>query len=106
MSDVLAPREPEVQAQVVALYKSIGAHPYSTSVYRPGGAKIQAGIPDLIVLHPKLGVWFHEVKAPKGKQSDGQILFQTRCAQAGVVYVVGGVSEARAALELAGVLIP
>ena len=98
-------RERDVQADVVALYKSIGAHVYSTSVYRPGGAKIQAGIPDLIVLHPRLGVWFHEVKAKTGKQSDGQVLFQTRCAQANVVYVCGGVAEARTALELAGLVV-
>lgn len=97
-------RERDVQADVVALYKSIGAATYSTSVYRPGGAKIAAGIPDLIVLHPRLGVWFHEVKRPKGKQTDEQILFQTRCAQANVVYVVGGLEEARAALTLAGIL--
>ena len=97
-------RERDVQTDVVALYKSIGAATYSTSVYRPGGAKIAAGIPDLIVLHPRLGVWFHEVKRPKGKQTDEQILFQTRCAQANVVYVVGGLEEARAALTLAGIL--
>lgn len=100
----LAPRETEVQAAVTALYRSLGAHVYSTSVYRPGGGKIAAGIPDLIVILPKHGVWFHEVKTPKGKQTDGQLLFQTRCAQAGVVYVVGGPEEARAALEMAGVL--
>lgn len=98
-------RERDVQADVVALYKSLGAHVYSTSVYRPGGGKIQAGIPDLIVIHPRLGVWFHEVKRPKAKQSDEQILFQTRCAQANVVYIVGGVDEAKAALELAGLVV-
>lgn len=97
-------RERDVQADVVALYKSIGAATYSTSVYRPGGAKIAAGVPDLIVLHPKLGVWFHEVKRPKAKQTDEQLLFESRCAAANVVYIVGGVAEARHALELAGIL--
>lgn len=103
MTDLL--KEKDIQRDVVALYHAVGAHAYSTSVYRPGGARIDAGIPDLIVLHPKLGVWFHETKRPKSKQSDEQILFQTRCAQANVVYVLGGVEEARAALELAGLVV-
>lgn len=104
MSESLV-KERDVQADVVNLYRSLGAHTYSTSVYRPGGSRIEAGIPDLIVIWAGgRGTWFHEVKRPKSKQTDDQLLFAARCAQAGTVYVCGGVEEARHALELAGVL--
>lgn len=99
-------KEREIQSVVAELYRSVGAAVYSTSVYRPGGAKtLQGGIPDLIVLLPRrLGVLFHETKTAHGKQSDAQVIFESRCQQAGVAYVCGGVAEAQSALELAGLL--
>lgn len=102
----LAPRESSVQASVVALLKSVGVHVYQCSAYRAGGAHIEAGVPDLICLLPRgLGMFWFEVKAsPKSKQRDSQVLFQKRCEESGVRYYLGGLDEARAALQIAGIL--
>lgn len=97
-------RESQVQARVTDLFRSVGAFVYSTSQNRP--SRVAVGLPDLIVLLPRgLGVVFFETKAPKGKQSDSQVLFEARCAQSGTPYVCGGLEEARAALELAGLIL-
>ncbi len=97
------PREKDVQTRVARFYASCGCHVYSTSQYR--ASRMAIGIPDLYVVHPRIGGFWHEVKRPGGKQSDGQHLFQVEVEAAGVGYVLGGIDEAQAFLTARGLLL-
>ena len=98
------PLERDVKADCIALWEAAGCKVWDTSSRRESPIR-PAGFADLVVFMPRGGgVVFHEVKRPKGKQSDGQILFQATCLASNVVCIVGGLDEARAALTLAGIL--
>ena len=102
-----------VQAQVVKLYESVGCFVARTAQsYRRGSRREPgtAGIPDLYVFPPlrsewaraaraghaaiHAAPWFHESKAPAGRQRPEQVEWQIRCEARGVAYVMGGVREA------------
>jgi len=96
-------KESQVQAQVVALFKSVGAYVHPTSQYRK--SRIPPGLPDLIILLPRgKGVVFFEVKALFGKMSEEQLAFMGACEMAEEPYWCGGVEEARLCLRMAGLL--
>ena len=96
-------KESQVQAQVVALFKSVGAYVHPTSQYRK--SRIPPGLPDLIILLPrKKGIVLFEVKTGDGRMSEKQLEFAYRCEDAGVPYCVGGVEIAILVLRGAGLL--
>jgi hypothetical protein len=94
--------EAKIQRQVRRIYVAVGAHVYVTS--QPHRSHVTPGLPDLIVLHPRVGVWFHEVKTPTGKLRGGQQDFVEHCQQCRVHHVVGGVQDAYRFLWAQGVL--
>ena len=89
------------QRKVVRLYQTVGCQVWTTS--QPFRAALSPGIPDLIVFHRR-AMWFHETKAPKGKQSPEQLQFQRAADRCGVRYVLGGEAEAKKLLQAMGVL--
>lgn len=95
--------EKAVQLRTARVYSAIGAFVVWTSQYR--ASRVTPGLPDLIVLLPfGKGVLFHEVKAPGGRQSPAQKIFQQRCEMGGVRYVLGGADDAWHVLEETGVI--
>jgi len=97
MKPVTLERETDVQRDVRACYERFGCAVYSTSNTRR--TKNTPGFPDLWVMHLTRGAWFHETKARDGRQSPAQKLFEARCQQAGVDYILGGLSAALAHLR-------
>lgn len=89
--------EREIQNLVVKLYRRCGCKVYPTSQYRISRQAL--GLPDLYVVHPAAGDWWHEVKTPHGKQSKEQAEFQAVVEGTGLAYVLGGVSAAQEILE-------
>lgn len=90
-------------AEVAAFYRGVGCTVFSTS--QPGRARKQlTGLPDLYVVHPKYGGWFHEVKRGKDKQRPAQKAFQQVVTRANIGYVLGDVAEAQAFLVALGLL--
>lgn len=87
----LRPTEKQVQAAVRRLLAMVGCAVWDTS--QPFRAAITPGVPDLIVFHPRRGLFFVEVKRPGGRVSDAQRAFAQHCRDAGVAYVLGGVDE-------------
>lgn len=113
-----------VQAQVVKLYEGVGCFVALTAQsYRRGTRRNPGtpGIPDLYVFPPLrrdqklaalaghpvtyLAPWFHESKAPDGKQRPEQRDWQIRCEARGVAYVLGGMREALAHLRKLGLVV-
>lgn len=123
-------REAQVQQRVVAIYRAAGASVCNLAQgFRPGGrrhgtTRQTKGLPDLYVFLPRRGLaWWHEVKAPdrfdlgfehmadadraamyRKKQSPEQALFELRCGECQVPYVLGGALEAHAFLQTIGVI--
>lgn len=85
--------EKTVQEHVKEALAVFGWQVWDTS--QPFRAAITPGLPDLICLHPRRGVLFVEVKAPRGTLSAAQRAFQAACQSAGVCYLV-----ARSAADL------
>jgi hypothetical protein len=57
------------------------------------------GLPDLIAFTPKLA--FIECKSKTGRQSEHQIVFQDRCRQAGIPYILArSFADVQTALNL------
>lgn len=97
--------EKAVQTRVAHVYAAIGAFVVWTSQYR--ASRVTPGLPDLIILLPRgKGVVLHEVKRPGGRQSAAQKMFQERCHDAGVRYVLGGSDQAWHVLEELGLVSP
>ena len=86
-----APLEKEVQRDIVKLLTMFGVAVWNTS--QPFAAKITPGVPDLLCICPRRGVFFVECKRPGGKQTPAQRGFQAACEVAGTPYVLGGVDE-------------
>ena len=78
--------EKALLARVRLILHDVGATVYSTVQTRR--SHVSAGLPDLYVLHPKLGGFWIEGKAWHGKQSAAQVAFQHACQLAAVDYVV------------------
>jgi hypothetical protein len=120
--------EAQVQTRVIATYKAVGASICSLSQgYRPGGkrhgtTRQTKGLADLFVFLPRrrLAFW-HEVKAPdsvsqlllpaaeraaiyRRKQTPEQALFELRCGECRIHYVLGGVDEALNFLRTLGII--
>ena len=96
------PLERDVQRAVITLFRACGAVVYVTSQgYRkdPGGTRMTAGLPDLLVFFPRLGkLLFFEVKRPGGKRTPAQIQFGHRVEDLEdpwVIYGWGGLEEAK-----------
>lgn len=96
--------ERDIARAVIAFYATLGCHVSSTQDRRPRATRVTPGFPDLFVMRRALGGWFHELKAPTGKQSPAQIEFQATCGRCGVPYIVGGVAEAAAYLQQRGLI--
>lgn len=119
-----------VQQRVVAIYRAAGASVCNLAQgYRPGGhrhgtTRQTKGLPDLYIFLPRRRLaWWHEVKAPdrfdlafehmtvearaalyRRKQSPEQVLFELRCGECQVPYLLGGALEAHAFLQTIGVI--
>lgn len=48
-----------------------------------------AGVPDVVAIHPHHGLLWYECKREGGKQSAAQRAFEAACIEAGVRYVCG-----------------
>lgn len=99
----MAVTEKQVAYQVRRLYEAVGCTVYSTSQARP--SRVAKGLPDLYVVHPRIGGWWHEVKREGGRQSPGQVAFQQEMQRCGVAYVLGGLAEAQAFLHTKGIVV-
>lgn len=111
------PLEKTEQANVVQLYRSIGATVFVSGTTRRKGDRCPSckafvpnrdhgthqtpGIPDLFVFLPPAPrisstpePLFHEVKAVGGRLRPEQQQFRERCLDAGVLHVVGGLDAA------------
>src|SRR5205823_175278 len=77
------------QAEIVKLFRAFGFTVYVTSQYRP--AKVSAGIPDLIAMHQRRGVFlFWETKrSSSGRFSAEQQTFDRLCDACGIPYGAG-----------------
>jgi len=78
-------RELDVQYEVRTFLEALGCAVYALSQGR--ATRQSAGLPDLWVLHPRLGGVWIEVKAPGGRRSAAQTTFAERCAQAHVPHL-------------------
>jgi hypothetical protein len=107
-----------VQAQVVKLYERVGCIVARTAQSYRRGSHRQAGtpgIPDLYVFPPLqrgfgdrfvgAAPWFHESKAPGGRQRPEQREWQERCEARGVAYVLGGTEAALVHLRKLGLAV-
>jgi hypothetical protein len=98
--------EKEEQRECVKIYRAHGCVVYSTSQAR--ASKVSAGIPDLLVFAPRVGVFFvHEIKrSAGGVPSSAQAEFQSLCFGCGVRYVIGDRAAAWDTLRKIGVIQP
>lgn len=87
----LRPTEKQVQLGVKRLLGSFAIKYYDTS--QPFRAAITKGVPDLICICQKRGLFFVECKREGGIQTPEQKDFQERCEKAGVPYILGGTEE-------------
>ena len=91
--------EKEIEKKIILALKFQGFYIYKTASH-PGVYDFnmnfnEAGIADLIVIGGPNKVTFLEVKAPKGRQSIKQKVFEELCKKHGVKYaVVRSVGEA------------
>lgn len=95
-----APSERQVQGACIALLNMMDIPVYRVGQRDARGTQ-DPGVSDLIVLSPKLGVIFVEVKTEVGKQSGAQRDFETAVTRAGGTYRV-----VRSAHQLAQLLAP
>lgn len=96
-------RESDIQYSCSRLLEACGAWVYRLSQGRQ--TRQSAGLPDLYVLHAKLGAFWVECKQPHGNQSTAQVRFQERCTAAKVPYVLArSVAELQGYLRLRGLL--
>lgn len=96
-------RETDIQYSCARLLEACGAWVYCLSQGRP--TRQSAGLPDLWVMHPKLGAFWLELKAPHGNQSTAQARFEERCVAAKVPYVLArSVAELQGYLRLRGLI--
>jgi hypothetical protein len=109
-NEIDARREKEIQAEIVKLYRAFGCRVYNLSQAR--ATKQTPGLPDMWVVSMDSGLarasklaWWHEVKTPKGEQSEAQREFQIECKLCYVGYVVGGVQAAEAQLLTFGIAV-
>ena len=105
------PSEKKEERQCIRLYEQTGCIVIKFSQAQK--AQQTAGIADLLVLVPRLGVSFwHEVKRRKGtqyyrvksEQSPHQIIFQKNVESVGMTYIVGPLSAGVDKLEELGIV--
>jgi hypothetical protein len=86
--------EAKVSLEIRKFLKLIGCAVYSTEQgYRhdKGGTRQTPGIPDLLVFNTTgsaVPFFFIEVKGPRGKLRESQILFQSECERTDMPYLV------------------
>jgi hypothetical protein len=96
-------READVQYGCKRVLEACGAWVYTLSQGRT--TRQSAGLPDLFVLHPRLGAVWVECKQLGKQQSDAQVKFEERCAAAKMAYVVArSVAELQGFLRLKGLV--
>ena len=96
--------EKAILARVRLLLEDVGCTVYSTVQTRR--SHVSAGLPDLYVLHAKLGGFWIEGKSWHGKQSAAQLAFQHACGLAAVDYlVIRSVDELVAYLQKRNLLV-
>ena len=108
---VQSPSEKVEERQCIDLYEICGCVVVKFSQAQK--AQQTAGIPDLLILCPKLDAfWWHEVKRRQGAQyykvqhcqSPHQKVFQVNVESVGHTYIIGPLSTARQKLEELGVI--
>ena len=67
-------------------------------------ARGRKGVPDVYAMHPRIGGFWWESKAPKGKRSFEQQVFGENCVMCRVPYGWGGEAEAKQFLKDRGML--
>jgi hypothetical protein len=78
-------REIDIQYEIRTFLEALGVACYSLSQGRH--TRQSAGLPDLWVMHPKLGGVWLEIKAPNGRRSAAQTVFADRCARSRVQHL-------------------
>jgi hypothetical protein len=101
-------RTPEgiTQMQIIHYLKALGAVVGKTKTMGVKRGKVFCfdpylfrGFPDLTFFYNKR-LFFCEVKSPKGKQSEMQILFEQQCKEADIPYILArDVSDVEAAIR-------
>lgn len=82
--------EAQISKEIQTFMKALGFSVWSVEQgFRKerGGTRQTPGIPDLWIMGHGLGVWC-EVKRPKGKLRDSQLLFQSEAQANGVLHEV------------------
>ena len=82
----MSQRELEIQYEIRSFLEALGVAVYSLSQGRK--TRQSAGLPDLWIMHPKIGGCWIEVKALHGKPSGAQIVFGDRCARSRVQHLL------------------
>ena len=96
-------RETDEQKLGTELLERIGCFVFRTN--QPRASRVTPGLPDVIALLPRrLGVLLWEAKSATGRQSDAQILVESRCRDSAVPYVCGTVADLTVALEGLGLV--
>jgi len=78
-------REIDIQYSIRTFLEGLGVACYSLSQGRH--TRQSAGLPDLYLLHPKLGGIWLEIKAPNGRRSGAQVVFHDRCERSAVKHL-------------------
>jgi hypothetical protein len=100
---VTNPLEDDVQVRIAHIYAAVGCFVVWFSQKRRTGQT--PGIPDLYVIHPTKGAWWHEVKRAKGSRvRPAQAEFRKCCLAANVPHVIGDAEAAWAQLEAVGLV--
>lgn len=83
--------EQHEQTDVVRLLRLAGFAVYVTSQRRP--SQVALGIPDLLLLHPDLGLGAWETKRDGGALRPAQATFAQRCERSGALYGSGTLAD-------------
>lgn len=75
----------------VNLLRQIGGECYALSDHRTRA--VAPGLPDIYILHRRIGGAWWEAKTVRGVLSPEQILFRERCIMAGVPHITGCYEE-------------
>ena len=101
----MTPRESDVMYEITSFCQALGIAVYHLSQGR--STRQSAGLPDLWLMHPKLGGVWLEVKAPNGRRSGAQTVFADRCARSRVQHMfVSSLEPVRKLCEECGLIAP
>lgn len=80
--------ESQEQAEAVAYLRLRGYAVWRIGQRNAKGTQ-DAGVPDVVAIHPAHGLLWYECKREGGRQSPAQHAFEAACREAGVRYICG-----------------